>query len=432
MGRYRVEGGYPIAGEMETKGSKNGVLPILAAVLLTESEVILHHCPLISDFFLTLEILKSLGCRIKRDGRTVIIDASFADKSSIENEIVQKMRSSIIFMGALLGKYGEACVGYPGGCEIGVRPIDLHLKAFREMGVTIRDEKGFIYCTSKSINGVKINLDYPSVGATENILLLASKAKGQTIVYNAACEPEIVQLAEFLNACGAKITGAGTECIVIDGVQRMHGTEFTIFPDRIEAGTLLCAAAITGGEIHLKKVKPDDMRQTLLRLDEVGCKMIEGQNEIYLKAPRVLRPVDIIYTGPYPNFPTDMQPQMMSVLTLARGTSIISETVFEARFKHIAELCRLGADIHVEGQTAVIKGVKKLQGCHVIGRDLRGTAALILAGLSAEGETVVENSQYVERGYEEFEKTLTALGAKIRLEKSGDRYNEKEDTFTTR
>ncbi len=432
MGRYRVEGGYPIYGEIETRGSKNGVLPILAAVLLTESETILHHCPLISDFFLTLEILKSLGCRIKREGRTVIIDASYANKSHIENDIVQKMRSSIIFMGALVGKYGEACIGYPGGCEIGVRPIDLHLKAFREMGVTIRDEKGFIYCTSQTIIGSKINLDYPSVGATENILLLAAKAQGRTTIYNSACEPEIVELANFLNACGAKITGAGTDCITIDGVQRMHGAEYAVFPDRIEAGTFLCAAAITGGEMHLKRVAPEDMRQTILRLAEVGCKIIEGQNEIYLKAPKILRPVDIIHTGPYPGFPTDMQPQMMSVLTLARGTSIISETVFEARFKHIAELCRLGADIHVEGQTAVIKGVKKLQGCYVSGRDLRGTAALILAGLIAEGETVVENSHYVERGYEELEKALTLLGAKIRLEKSGEGNDEAKKEFTAK
>lgn len=426
MGHYRVEGGNPICGEFEVKGSKNGVLPILAATLLTGSETVLHHCPLISDFFLTLEILESLGCKVSRKGSTVIIDSSLANKSHIDNKVVQKMRSSIIFMGALVGRFKEAEIGYPGGCEIGVRPIDLHLKAFREMGVSIRDDKGLFYCNANEIVGKKINLDYPSVGATENIILLATKAKGFTTIYNAACEPEIRELGNFLNLCGAKISGAGTDCVTIEGVQTLHPVEFSVFPDRIEAGTMLCASAITKGEIYLKRVNPNDMRQTLSRLTEIGCKIREEKSQIYLKAPKILRPVGVIHTGPHPGFATDMQPQFMSVLTLSRGTSIISETVFEARFKHIAELCRMGADIYAEGQTAVIKGVESLKGCHVTGKDLRGTAALILAGLAAEGETIVQNSCYVERGYEAFEESLSQLGAKIRLIKSEEQNYETE------
>lgn len=421
MGSYKITGGYPICGETDVRGSKNSVLPILAATVLTGGETTLHNCPLISDFFLTLEILRSLGCIIKREGRTVTIDSSSVSDSSIENDVVQKMRSSIIFMGALVGRFREAKVGYPGGCEIGVRPIDLHLKAFREMGVTIQDEKGLFYCKADSIKGVPINLDFPSVGATQNIMLLAVKAKGQTTIYNAACEPEVAELVYFLNQCGAKIFWAGSNTLIIEGTEILHGTEYEIFSDRIEAGTLLCASAITGGEILLKKARPDSMRQVLLRLEETGCRIKESKNEIYMKAPKILRPISKLYTSPYPGFPTDMQPQFMSVLTLAKGTSIISETVFEARFKHIGDLCRMGADITIEGQTAVIKGINTLKGSYVAGKDLRGGAALIIAGLGAEGETIVENSNYVERGYEHIEKILSNLGAKIRLENELDR-----------
>lgn len=416
MGSYRIEGGHPVQGELQVSGSKNGVLPILAATVLIGGETILHNCPLISDFFLTLQLLKSLGCKVEQKGKSVIIDSSGITKNCVEDGIVKKMRSSIIFMGALTGRFHETKIGYPGGCEIGVRPIDLHLKAFRKMGVSIRDEKGFITCQADKLVGRKINLDFPSVGATENIMLLAVLAKGRTMIYNAACEPELVELERFLNLCGAKIHGTGTDCITIDGVEKLHGIEYDIFPDRIEAGTYLCAAAITGGEILLKRACPEAMRQILLRLTETGCEIREAKNEIYLKAPKELLPVDRIHTCPYPGFPTDMQPQMMSVLTLARGTSIISETVFEARFKHIEDLCRMGADIALESQTAVIKGVKRLHGCYVSGKDLRGGAALILAGLSAEGETIVGNSCFVERGYEKIEENLSRLGAKIRLE----------------
>ncbi len=416
MGRYRIEGGYPLKGTLTIRGSKNGILPVLAAVMLTEGETILHQCPFIADVFLTMEVLEQLGCRVKWQGRTVTIDSQNCISTAIDSKSVQKMRSSILFMGVLLGRCREAKIGYPGGCEIGMRPIDLHLKAFRKMGVKIKEEKGLLCCDGSRIVGKKINLDFPSVGATENCMLLAAKAKGHTTIYNAACEPEIVELQTFLNKCGAKVKGAGTDCIHIEGVKKLHGTEYSIAPDRIEAGTFLCGAAITKGEIQLKNVCPNAMRQVLLRLGEAGCVIKEGKEEIYLKAPEKILPVSKIHTGPYPGFPTDMQPQFMTVLTLAGGTSIISETVFEARFKHIGELCRMGADIAVEGQTAIIKGVKKLHGAYVSGKDLRGGAALILAGLAAEGETVVENACYVQRGYEQIEKSLFSLGAKIFLE----------------
>ncbi len=363
----------------------------------------------------TLEVLEQLGCKIKKEGRSIIIDTKGCKNADI-NETVQKMRSSILFMGALLGRFQQAKIGYPGGCEIGMRPIDLHLKAFRNMGVVIEEEKGLLCCDGTKCIGKKINLDFPSVGATENCMLLAVKAKGITKIYNAACEPEIVELQTFLNQCGAKIRGAGTDCIIIEGVKVLYGTEYTVSSDRIEAGTFLCGAAITKGELELKNICPDTMRQVLLRLGEAGCLIKEQKNSIYIKAPQKIKPVSRIHTGPYPDFPTDMQPQFMSILTLAEGTSIISETVFEARFKHISELCRMGADITVEGQTAVIKGVKSLKGAYVSGKDLRCGAALILAGLAAEGETVVENACYVQRGYEQIEKVLTSLGAKISLE----------------
>jgi len=417
MGRYVIEGGYPVCGEVTIGGSKNAVLPILAASVLNGGKTILHHCPQISDFFFTLDLLVSLGCVVEREGRTVYIDSSIISENKLETDVVKKMRSSIIFMGALLGRFDEVRIGYPGGCEIGIRPIDFHLKAFEKMGIDIQEEKGVLHCVAVKRKGRKINLDFPSVGATENIMLLATKSAGRTVIYNAAREPEIVELQKFLNQCGGKIRGAGTDTIYIDGVKELKGTEFTIFPDRIEAGTYLCAAAMTGGEIILQNVMPETMRQILLRFGEMGCEIQEKKDRIFLKAPMICRSIERIHTCPYPGFPTDMQPQFMSVLTLANGTSMISETVFESRLKHITDLCRMGADITVEGQTAVIKGVQRLKGTCVTARDLRGGAALILAGLAAEGETIVENSFYMERGYENIEEGLAHMGAKIRLEK---------------
>lgn len=415
MGRYIVSGGKPIVGELHINGGKNAILPILAATVLNGGVNIIHNCPKISDIYIAAKILEDIGCSVNWDGTTMIINSADACNYNLKEDFVIQMRSSIVFMGSLLGRFKKACLAYPGGCEIGERPIDLHLKAIKKMGGIIEDESGFIFCKADKLKGTKINLNFPSVGATENIMLAAVMAEGRTIIYNAAREPEIVDLQNFLVKMGGKVYGAGNDTIYIDGVKKLTDVEYTVIPDRIEAGTYLMAAAITGGELFLKDVCPHCMRQVLLRLTETGCLIKEEKTGLYIEAPKKLKPVDIVRTLPYPGFPTDLQPQFMSLLTLAKGTSIIIETVFESRFKHIIELCRMGADIDVEGQTAVIKGVENLRGACVTSRDLRGGAALILAGLHAEGETIICNSNYVERGYEHIEKALSSLGANIKL-----------------
>lgn len=415
MGKYIIKGGYALKGEIDANGSKNAILPILAATILNEKESILHNCPHISDLIVTEKILKNIGCSVKRKGKTLIIHSANAQGNLLDNTMVQKMRSSILFLGSILSRFGEAQIGYPGGCAIGERPIDLHIQAMKKMGVEIKEKDGILHCKAKRLKGTKINFVFPSVGATENIMLLAVKAKGQTTIYNAAKEPEIIDLQNYLKKAGAKIRGAGTDTIIIEGVEELNCVEYNIMPDRIEAGTFLCAAAITKGELLLKNVNPDDMRQILLQLLETGCMIKEYKNEIFLKAPNRLHAIHKIYTQPYPGFPTDMQPQFMSLLTLAKGTSIIIETVFESRFKHIVDLCQMGADIDYEGRIAIIKGVSKIKGACLASKDLRGGAALITAGLAAEGETIICRSEYVERGYESIEKSFTKLGAKIEL-----------------
>lgn len=415
MGKYKIEGGYVLKGEIDVNGSKNAILPILAATVLNEKESILHNCPRISDLIVTEEILKNIGCNVKREGKTLIIDSSKAQGYLLDNTMVEKMRSSILFLGSILSRFGEAQIGYPGGCAIGERPIDLHIQAMKKMGVEIKEEDGILQCKAKKLRGTTVNLIFPSVGATENIMLLAVKATGKTTIYNAAREPEIVDLQNYLKKAGAKIQGAGTDTIIIEGVNELNDVEYNIMPDRIEAGTFLCAAAITKGELFLKNINPNDMRQILLQLLATGCMIKEYKNEIFLKAPKRLHAIHKIYTQPYPGFPTDMQPQLMSLLTLAKGTSIIIETVFESRFKHIVDLCQMGAKIDCEGRIAIINGVSKIKGACVASKDLRGGAALIIAGLAAEGETTVCCSEYVERGYESIEKSFLNLGAKIKL-----------------
>ncbi len=419
MGKYVIQGGKRLSGELKVNGGKNAILPIMAATVLNGGTSVIHNCPKISDLYITIEILKTIGCSVTWEGRTLIVNSQDADEYCIPEELVRKMRSSIVFLGAILGRFGRVKIAYPGGCEIGARPIDLHLKAIRKMGAEIKEEDGFIFCRTEKLKGAKINLNYPSVGATENIMLAAVKAEGRTVIYNAAMEPEIVDLQTYLNKIGARVKGAGTDTIYIDGVKKLHEAEHAILPDRIEAGTFLTAAAITGGEITLTGARPSTMRQILLRLMETGCTVKEEDSLIYLKAPRRLKAPDIIKTQPYPGFPTDMQPQLMSLLTLAQGTSIIIETVFESRFKHIVELCRMGADISVDGRMAVIKGVERLKPSTVECCDLRCGAALILASLAADGISIVQNSVYVERGYEKIEEALQMIGADIRLLENG-------------
>lgn len=363
-----------------------------------------------------VRILESIGCGIKWEGRTLIVDSSTVSSYEVPEDLVREMRSSIIFLGSVLGRYKKVIISYPGGCPLGPRPIDLHLKALRQLGVHIKEEHGFIICEASKLVGARIHLDFPSVGATENIMLAAVLAEGMTVIHNAAKEPEIKDLQEFLNGMGAKISGASTDVIIIEGVKSLHKVEHKVIPDRIVAGTYLAAAAIAGGEIRLTNVEPNHIQAIISKLRESGCRIFEEKSSIYLKAPRELNSIDIVRTQPYPGFPTDMQAQMMSVLSVARGTSIITETVFESRYKHAEELIRMGADITIEGRTAIIKGGAELTGTTVCAKDLRGGAALIIAGLAAQGITIVEDAKHIERGYEQIEKDLNLLGASIRKE----------------
>lgn len=415
MGYYEVEGGHVIGGDFSVRGSKNAVLPILAATILADDEVVLENCPQISDLFVSLEILQDLGCDVKQEGRTVTINSKSLYQNEIKEDMVCKMRSSVLFLGALLGRTKKAVMGHSGGCTIGRRPIDLHLRAFEKMGVHIEEKEGIFYCKAPLLLGYHLYLDYPSVGATENILLLAVKAEGTTVIHNAAREPEIIALVRFLRGCGAEIYGEGTPTIMIEGVTKLHGTVFEIPFDRIEAGTLLCAAAMTGGKLYLRGVERQYMEQTLEVLEKTGCGLRYEQEAVYLQAPTRLLSDFTIATGPYPAFPTDMQPMLMSLLTLAKGTCMISETVFEARFRHAEELCRMGANIQVHRRNAAVFGVEKLYGTKVEASDLRGGAALLLAALAAEGTSQVYGNVYIERGYEKIEDVLTFLGGCVHL-----------------
>ncbi len=418
MGTYIVRGGRKIEGEFAVRGSKNTALPILAASLLAEDEVVLENIPLIRDVFQTLDILRELGCKVSlsEETRTVTIDSRHLSGTEIGNETVRKMRSSILFLGSLLGREKQGKLAYPGGCAIGKRPIDLHLAAFEKMGVTIREEGVVLDCRAERILGQHIYLDFPSVGATENILLLAAKAEGVTVIHNAAREPEIVSLVRFLRAIGAEIYGEGTASIMVEGVKDLHGAYYVIPADRIEGGTFLCAAAMTGGELRLKGLEREQMGAVLEVMRMTGCRFLwEDSDLLWMRPPKQLLSDFTIVTGPFPAFPTDMQPLMMSLLTLAKGNCMISETVFEARFSQGEELCRMGADIRISGRNASIYGVEKLHGAEVFARDLRCGASLLVAALAAEGESRVHGSEYVERGYEKIEDAFSFLGGDIRL-----------------
>ncbi|NLL70856.1 MAG: UDP-N-acetylglucosamine 1-carboxyvinyltransferase [Epulopiscium sp.] len=413
MGKFRIKGGIPLKGEVRIGGAKNAVLPILAATVLYPGITCIHDCPKIVDVLTMIRILESIGCTAKWEGKTLLVDTSTASNFEIPAKLVSEMRSSIILLGSILGRFHEIKISYPGGCSIGPRPIDLHLKALRQMGVRIEEEHGYILCKTEGITGAKIHLDFPSVGATENIMLAAVFAKGRTVVYNPAKEPEIVDLQNFLNRMGAVIRGAGTNTIVIDGVTKLSSIEYTVIPDRIVTGTYLVAAAISGGEALLHNAQSKHLYAIISKLREMGCMIQEEKDQMYIKAPSHLKAIDTIRTYPYPGFPTDMQAQIMALLTIAKGTSIISENIFESRYKHAEELIRMGAHIQLEGKIAIITGVDRLMGAVVKAEDLRGGAALILAGLCAEGETIVCNSRHIERGYQQIDEDLRTLGASI-------------------
>lgn len=413
--RYVIEGGNKLEGTTYVSGSKNASLPIIAATILNGGINKLYNVPNIHDTQVMYKILENLGCKIKKNNGKIIIDSSNINKLEIPENLMQEMRSSVIIVGALIARKKEAIFTYPGGCDIGSRPIDLHIKAFEKLGIEVKEESGYIHCKADEIIGSDIQLDFPSVGATENIMLASIFTKGTTRIINAAMEPEIIDLQNALNSMGAKISGAGTNNIIIKGVEKLKDLSYNIIPDRIEAGTLLCAAAITGGEITLTKVVPEHIETLINKLEEMGCNLKITKNEIHLKAPKRLKPVDI-KTLPYPGFPTDMQSILGATLTIAKGTSIIIENIFENRYKYTQELKKMGAKITIEGRTAVIKGIRRLNKANVKATDLRGGAALILAGLNAKGRTTVENIEYVLRGYDNLENKLKTLGANIKIE----------------
>ena len=415
MASYIIEGGNKLAGEVDVSGAKNSALPIIAATILNGGKSKLYNVPNIHDTQMMFLILEKLGCKIKKDKNKYIIDSSKLTNYAIPEDLMREMRSSVIIAGALLGKYRKTEFSCPGGCDIGSRPIDLHLKAFKELGIEMKERDGKIDCSADIIKGSKIRLDFPSVGATENIILASVLAQGETIIINAAMEPEIVDLQNFLNRMGAKISGAGSNIITIKGVEQLKDVSYNIIPDRIEAGTFLCMGALNGGEIKVNNVIPEHLEPVIQKLEDAGCRMNIKQNYIELKAPKRLKAVDI-KTMPYPGFPTDMQSIFGTTMTVAKGTSIIIENIFENRFKYLNELSRMGAKFTIEGRSAIIKGVRRLSGAKVKACDLRGGVSMVLAGLYANGITTVENIEYILRGYDNLEKKIQGLGGKIKME----------------
>ena len=416
MSVFRVNGGNTLAGEIVCQGAKNSVLPILAATLLCRTPVTLYRCPGLRDVSATLRILEHVGASVGREKDVIHIAGGGLRACDVPDALMREMRSSVILLGALLGRCREAVVSTPGGCELGPRPIDLHLAAFRRMGVEIEEEHGFLRCTAADLHGAEIHLNFPSVGATENIMLLAATAKGRTVIVGAAKEPEIVDLQRFLTACGAKVRGAGTPEIIIDGVERLHGTSFRIMPDRIAAATYLAAAAITGGALTVTDIRPGLLGAVLDVFEQSGCTVTRGEDTVSIEQRGPILPVPLTRTMPYPGFPTDALAPIMAYLCRAEGNSVFFETIFQNRYKHASELARMGAKIRVEGAAAVVEGMPALSGAQVRATDLRGGAALIIAALAAQGESVIENIHLIERGYEHLAPTLAGIGAAITRE----------------
>ncbi len=417
MGAFVIEGGKPLFGDAVISSSKNAILPIISACLLSDEESLIKQIPGLDDVSVMCELVSNLGANVEVDGksRKIYIKTPELTGYIADYDLVSKLRASFLIMGALLARAGKAKVALPGGCPIGSRPVDLHLKGFEAMGAEIENGHGFIEakCPAGRLKGANIYLDFPSVGATENLLIAAVLADGETVIENAASEPEIVDLATFLSKMGAKITGAGTDTIIINGVDKVYGVEHTIMPDRIEAGTLMTAAAVTGGDITLYNVVPEHIKPVTAKLRESGVEIIENESEVRVKSNGRPTAVDI-KTHPFPGFPTDMQAPLSAYLCTAEGTSMIVETIFENRFMHVNELKRMGAQIRVDGRTAIIEGLEQMQGAQVRATDLRAGAALIIAGLGATGTTEVLDIHHIDRGYEFIENKLQRLGAKIK------------------
>lgn len=413
MEQYVIKGGNPLYGEVEIGGAKNAALAILAAAIMTDETVTIDNLPNVRDINVLLQAIEEIGAHVERvDIHKVKINGSFIRGVNVDNEFIRRIRASYYLIGALLGKYKHAEVALPGGCDIGSRPIDLHMKGFRSMGADIDIAHGLVIARAKELKGTHIYMDKVSVGATINIMMAAAMADGKTVIENAAKEPHVVDVANFLNSMGANIRGAGTDVIRTVGVEKLHATEYSVIPDQIEAGTFMFAVAAAGGNVLVKNVIPKHLEATTAKLLEVGCQVEEFDDSVRVISDGHLRHTQVT-TLPYPGFPTDMQPQMAVLLGIAEGTSTVTESIFENRFKYVDELTRMGADIKVESNIAIISGVKRYTGARVNAPDLRAGAALVIAGLAAEGITVVDDIYYIQRGYEALEEKLTKIGAKI-------------------
>jgi len=413
MEKYIINGGNKLYGSVDIQAAKNSVLPILAATVLTDDKVAILKIPEISDVKNMIKILSRLGCRAVYDGESLTVDSSCADCFEIPSELAHELRSSVFLLGSVISRFHMAKIAYPGGCDIGLRPVDLHLTGLKRLGVQITEENGYIICKCENLKGNEIMLDCPSVGATENIMLAAVKAEGITVIKNAAREPEIEDLQRLLNCMGAKVRGAGSSSITIEGVKKLHGCEFLPIADRIEAGTFLVATAMCGGEIELNKVCAENISSLLHKLRENGCKIIVNNDKIVLENHRRLTSVKSVETQPYPGFPTDLQAQITALCCICRGNSIITENLFETRFKYVPELRKMGADITVINRNAFVRGVDRFKGATVLAHDLRGGAALVCAALSAYGRSEVLDISHIDRGYGSFEYKLRQLGGDI-------------------
>lgn len=427
MDYLSVNGGMPLNGSIGIHGAKNAALPVLTACTLIKGEAVIHNCPELSDVSNTVKILRFLGARVKREGSTVTVNASGINRNYVPEEYMREMRSSIIFLGAICARTGCACMCLPGGCNIGLRPIDLHLKGLAELSGVISFDGEKICCDMTKAVPSKLILSFPSVGATENLILASVLLNGTTTIINAAREPEISDLCEFLNKAGAKISGASTSIIKIEGVKSLHSAEHTVIPDRILASTFMAAAAATKGSAELKRICLPHLKPVMEAFADCGCEMRLGKDSLYIKTPHTLRHIKNITTKPYPGFPTDSQAPITAMLSLARGTSTVTETVFENRFRHINELCRFGADIKVNDRTAIIKGVKELYPSHASCTDLRGGAAVLIAALAAKGSSEIDNIYHLDRGYENIEYQLSLLGADIKRIKDEKKYEVKTE-----
>lgn len=412
LAHIQVRKSGPLKGIVKISGAKNAVLPVIAATLLANGVSTIKGVPNLRDVHVMSDLLRHLGAKVEFNDETLVVDATDIKSYDAPYELVSKMRASFLIMGPLLARFNRSKISLPGGCAIGTRPIDLHLKGFKAMGALVDIEHGYVEAHTKGLEGHKIYLDFPSVGATENIMMAAALAEGITIIENAAEEPEIVDLSNFINEMGGKVKGAGTKTIKIIGVKALHGAEHMVIPDRIEAGTYMVAAAITKGDVVLENVIPDHLRPVMAKLIEIGCLVEEGESSVRVVGPEHIMPTDI-KTMPHPGFPTDLQSPFMALLSIAEGSSMVIETVFENRFMNVPELNRMGADIKIEGKSAVIQGVDKLEGSNVVATDLRAGAALILSGMIAEGETQVSEIYHIERGYVDIVEKLSKLGANI-------------------